>query len=68
MVFGYLTQNLSARSLFLKKPSIIMPFWYINTVIGFVIDVVYFGDSFDWMSILGMMLTSSGLLMKLLIS
>lgn len=52
-------------SMSLKKPSHLMPFGYLTVIISFVTDRVFFGTSFDTMSICGMILTSAGLLMKL---
>lgn len=44
-----------------------MPFGYISIVVAFISDIVFFDASFDWISILGMILTSAGLLSKLLV-
>lgn len=38
-----------------------MPFRYINVIIGFMVDVFYFSLSFDWLSILGIVITSLSL-------
>jgi drug/metabolite transporter (DMT)-like permease len=38
-----------------------MPFRYINVIIGFLIDVFYYALSFDWLSILGILITSLSL-------
>ena len=50
----------------LLKPSNTMPFGYVGVVIGFASDVLYFGVDFNWLAILGMLLTSIGLLGKLI--
>lgn len=67
VAFAYLTQNLVTRAIYLKKASYIMPFGYISIVVAFISDIVFFDASFDWISILGMILTSAGLLSKLLV-
>jgi len=51
----------------LKKPSYIMPLGYITIVFSALMDFILFGNSFGTLSIVGMLLTSSGLLVKLLI-
>lgn len=65
--FAYLTQNLITRAIYIKKASYIMPFGYIGIVVAFVFDLIFYDISFDWLSILGMILTSTSLLSKLLI-
>ena len=67
VICSYLTQNLLARSYLLKKPSTIMPFTYITIVLSFIVDYFYFDEKFDILSIFGMLLTSSGLLIKIII-
>ena len=65
VVFAYLGQLLMTTALFMKEPSHIMPFGYINIIISLLIDVYVFGEQFDWLEILGMGLASSGLILKL---
>lgn len=65
--FAYLTQNLITRAIYLKKASYIMPFGYISIIVAFVCDIFLFNSSFDWISIIGMIMTSAGLLSKLLV-
>jgi drug/metabolite transporter (DMT)-like permease len=67
VIFAYMTQNFMTRAIMLKKPSYIMPLGYITIVLSAMMDYILFGNSFSGLSIIGMMLTSSGLLMKLLI-
>ena len=52
----------------LKKPSFIMPFGYITIVVGTILDYVVFGQGVDWLVIVGMVLTSSGLMVKLIVN
>lgn len=55
------------RAIMLKKPSYIMPLGYITIILSALCDYVYFGNKFSTLSILGMFLTSCGLLVKLLV-
>lgn len=52
----------------LKKPSRTMPFGYVGVLAGFLADVFYFDIDFNLLSIIGMILTSIGLLGKLFMS
>ena len=56
------------RAIMLKKPSFIMPFGYITIVVGTVLDYFLFDQAVDWLVIIGMMLTSSGLMLKLFVN
>lgn len=51
----------------LKKPSYIMPLGYVTIILSSIVDNIMFGSSFGTLSIVGMFLTSSGLLVKLLV-
>jgi drug/metabolite transporter (DMT)-like permease len=62
-----MTQIFITRAIYLKKASFIMPMGYISIVVAFASDILIFGSNFDWLSILGMILTSAGLLSKLLV-
>jgi drug/metabolite transporter (DMT)-like permease len=66
-ITAYLTQNFMTRAIMLKKPSFIMPLGYITIILSTIMDFFLFGNSFSMLSIVGMLLTSSGLLVKLLI-
>lgn len=67
VMFAYCTQNLITRAIYLKKASYIMPFGYISIVVAFISDIVFFSANFDWVSIVGMLMTSAGLLSKLIV-
>jgi drug/metabolite transporter (DMT)-like permease len=49
------------------EPSKTMPFGYLGIIVGFTADIFYFKIEFDFLSVLGMFLTSIGLLSKLII-
>jgi drug/metabolite transporter (DMT)-like permease len=66
-VTAYLMQNFMTRAILLKKASYIMPFGYITVILSSLMDFILFGNEFSSLSIFGMLLTSSGLLAKLLI-
>ena len=44
-----------------------MPLGYITIVLSTIMDYVIFGNSFSNLSIIGMLLTSSGLMVKLFV-
>jgi drug/metabolite transporter (DMT)-like permease len=62
-----LTQYMIFAATALKKPSKTMPFGYVAIVTTFTADVWLFGITFDFLQIIGMVLTSVGLLSKFLI-
>ena len=61
VISGYAGQILNTRSLFMMPASKAMPFRYINVIIGFMIDIFYYSLSFDWISIVGILITSLAL-------
>jgi drug/metabolite transporter (DMT)-like permease len=52
----------------LKPPSLVMPFAYMNVLVGFLADVYFFDTHFTPLIITGMLLTSTGLLSGYLLS
>ena len=44
-----------------------MPFGYISIVFATLSDILFFGASFDLLSVIGMIMTSAGLFSQLLI-
>jgi drug/metabolite transporter (DMT)-like permease len=50
-----------------KKPSYMMPFGYITIIGSALVDYLIFNTSFDFLTIIGMFLTSCGLLVKLIV-
>ena len=48
----------------MEKPSTTMPLGYAGVVMGFFIDIFYFKEDFNWLMIIGIVLTSVGLLSK----
>jgi drug/metabolite transporter (DMT)-like permease len=67
VVFALLAQYMIFASSGLKKPSHVMPFGYASIVTSFLADVYLFGTEFTLLPILGIVLTSIGLLGKYLI-
>lgn len=61
-LIGALSQNLIFLANSLKKPSMMMPFGYVGVAAGFLADVYLFDTSFSFLMILGVFLTSGGLL------
>ncbi len=52
----------------LIKPSKTMPLGYLTVAVGFVADVYLFGTRFTFFPIIGILLTSAGLLTDLLVN
>ena len=52
---------LNTRALYMISASQSMPFRYVGVIIGFMIDVLYYGISFDKIMILGLVITSVSL-------
>jgi len=67
VIFAFFTQNFITRAMMNKKPSYMMPFGYITIIGSAVMDYLIFNTSFDLITIIGMMLTSCGLLIKLIV-
>lgn len=67
MVFcAFSTQNLTTRAIYLKKASLILPFGYVSILVSGIVDIMS-GVSFDFLTVIGMMMTSLGLLSKLIL-
>lgn len=52
----------------LKKPSHTMPFGYVTIVVTFLADLFIFRTRFDILQVIGIILTSVGLLSKFLVN
>jgi len=65
IAMSLLFQNLLFLAVSLQKPSNILPFGYCGVLVSFLADVYYFHTSFSLLSVVGMLLTSIGLLGKL---
>lgn len=64
---SFLTQYFRIRSMYLAKPSKTMPFQYVSVVVGMLIDIFIFGSEYDIYMIMGAILTSCGLLAKIVV-
>jgi drug/metabolite transporter (DMT)-like permease len=60
-------QSSLTKATLIKKASYIMPFGYISIVFASICDIIIFKISFDWISVIGMVMTSVGLISKLLV-
>jgi drug/metabolite transporter (DMT)-like permease len=67
VMFSYLMQWFLSKATLLRPASYIMPFGYIGIVVSAISDVIMFGEHFDWVSIVGMIMASGGLLVKLIV-
>jgi len=65
IVFAYTSLLFRVKSLFLLKPSKIVPFNYTGIILSLIIDMTVFGHQTNFFEILGILLTSVGLLSHL---
>ena len=64
LFFSFMGQLLLYMANSLESPSKIMPFGYIGVIAGLLSDIFLFDESFNWLMLLGIALTSIGLLTK----
>lgn len=67
VAFAFLAQYMKVRSVYMRSPALIMPFNYLTVVFGLLFDILVFESHYDWKSIIGMGLASTGLLSKFLL-
>ena len=68
IVFAFITQFLNYLANALLRPSLVMPLGYVCVVVGFLSDVYLFGTDFGILPVLGILMTSAGLLSGYLVS
>lgn len=61
VLFAYIGQITVTRALYLI-PAKYNPFQYVGVIIGFISDIYFFNKQFDVYTIIGMVITSSGLI------
>jgi len=64
-VFAYLAHYFRVKSLFLLPPSKIIPFNYVGIILSVIMDLTLFGHKTNLLEIIGILLTSIGLLSHL---
>ncbi len=62
IVFAYLSHFFRVKSVFRLKPSRIAPFNYIGIILSILIDITVFGHKSSFWEVIGVLLTSVGLL------
>lgn len=67
VIATFLCRATITRAISLKKASLIMPFGYISIVFAVISDVLLFKTRVDFVTVVGMLLTSLGLIGKLII-
>ena len=67
LFFGWGSQLFINEANRLKKPSKVMPYSYMTIIVSVIADVYLFETSFNFIIVVGILLTSSGLLGKYLI-
>lgn len=67
VVLAYITHLLRIKATFKRKPSEILAFNYLGILYSILIDDFYFKTHLAWITIIGVFLTGSGLLSKLLL-
>lgn len=65
LVFG--SQFCRVKALFILPASKIAPLHYVGIILSILFDIVIFGYEIKWYQYIGMILTSSGLFMKLVV-
>lgn len=68
IIVGFSAQYAIFMANSLIKPSKTMPLGYLTVAVGFVADVYLFGTRFTFFPIIGILLTSAGLLTDLLVN
>ena len=66
-IFAYLTQLFRTKRIYLCSPALVMPFNYLNVILGLIVDILVFNAHYNWIIVLGMILASAGLLSKFII-
>jgi drug/metabolite transporter (DMT)-like permease len=62
VLFAYIGQITVTRALYLIPAAKCNPFQYVGVIIGFISDIYFFNKRFDVYTIIGMIITSSGLI------
>lgn len=65
VLLAYLAHMLRIKATFLRKPSEILAFNYVGLIYSILIDVLYYHTRLSFTIILGIALTSAGLMSKL---
>lgn len=68
VILALLAQYMIFAAASLKEPSYTMPLGYLSIVIGFLADIIFFKVDFNSYTVIGMLLTSAGLLSKLFLA
>lgn len=68
VILALLAQYMIFAATSLKEPSYTMPLGYLSIVIGFLADIIFFKVEFNYYTVIGMLLTSAGLLSKLFLA
>jgi drug/metabolite transporter (DMT)-like permease len=63
--FAYISNLLRIKTLFQRKPSEVLAFNYTGIIYSILLDMVLFKSDLHFMQILGVLLTSAGLLSQL---
>lgn len=67
VVFALFTQYMLFAATSLKKPSYTMPFGYVAIIVSFTADLLIFDIKFNLLQVVGILLTSVGLLSKYIV-
>jgi hypothetical protein len=66
-LFAYLAQWFRVKSIFLCTPALVLPFNYLNVILGLLVDILIFNSHYNWIIIVGMGLSSAGLFSKFIL-
>jgi drug/metabolite transporter (DMT)-like permease len=65
IISAFFAQLMIMKSLSMKKPSYLMPLGYITVILSFCADFFIFNANLDLYAVIGILLTSGGLLTNL---
>lgn len=67
VISGLISQYMIFASNSLMKPSMVMPFGYVSVITSFMADLYIFEAEFNFLAVMGILLTSMGLIGKYLL-
>lgn len=64
---GFISQWTRIKSATYVKPSVVMPMQYISVLLGMSVDILIFEEEYNFLTFIGAMMTSCGLLIKFIV-
>jgi hypothetical protein len=67
-IFAFGCQFLQTKAMFLcSSPALILPFSYVSVIFALLIDVIVFNAIYNYLMIIGMIMSSAGLFSKFIL-